>query len=290
MHFRDSVQTTAERLQREVVSHIDAESFSLVRMAKHWEYWAHAYRDVWAADTENFIDHHFGYQAIAWVDQTSHARWVVPQPGNAWLQDRNLAANEQLAEALTEASNDLQVTLADAKLLPDDRHGLFVCVPTSREDKSAGYIVGIFDVERFLDALLERHLQNGHSIIILSDNRPIYQRTADGRPLGETWSHTVPLDIRDTAWRLQVTPSAETLAASQTALPLAILVAGTLVALLLGLSVHFVQKAIVRARQLRAFNETLEQRVADRTSQLARAKIEADAANRAKSVFLANMS
>ncbi|MBI2477249.1 MAG: response regulator [Planctomycetia bacterium] len=288
--FRDTVRTVAERVESELASYVDAESFALVRMAKQWEYWGHAYRDVWTADTEIFIEHHPGYQAIAWVDPSHTAKWVAPQVGNEWLHDSDLATDERVADALTMASQRLEVTTADARMLPEDKHALVVCVPISKDDGFACYIVGIFDSQRLLDQLVERRFPAGYTISITAAGQSIYNRVSKGAPLAGNWQQNSSLNIRGIVWHLQLTPHADQLTAAQTALPAAILVSGTLVSLLLGLSVHLVQKTSLRARQLKIFNTTLEQRVANRTSQLARAKDEADAANRAKSVFLANMS
>lgn len=288
--FRDSLPTIAERVKSDLASYVDAESFALVRMAKQWEYWGHAYRDVWTADTEIFIEHHPGYQAIAWVDPVRHAKWVAPLVGNESLNDSDLATNERIAHALTVASQRLEVTTADAKLPPAHKHALVVCVPISKDDGFAGYIVGIFDAQRLLDQLVQRRLPTGYSISVTAEGQSIYNRIAEGRSLGDNWQYDSSLEIRGIVWQLQLTPHADQLTAAQSALPAAILVSGTLVSLLMGLSVHLVQKVSIRARQLKMFNTTLEQRVANRTSQLARAKDEADAANRAKSVFLANMS
>ncbi len=112
---------------------------------------------------------HARYQAIAWVDPQRNAQWVAPAEGNAWLVHRDLGGDAKLREALETARRTLEVTLTHAGDLPNGEKGMLVCVPIFIDEKFGGYIVGVFNVRRLLDSLLERHVARGYRIAYMEN-------------------------------------------------------------------------------------------------------------------------
>jgi sensor domain CHASE-containing protein len=237
------VEADTARVENDLTTRVDTESMALVRMAKQWEYWANSYQEIWIADTEEYVNQHHGYEAIAWVDPTMHARWLAPAEGNAWLQDRDLSRDDKLKQALSTARRELEVSVGKATQLPDGAYGLPVCVPISKDDEFAGFIVGIFDLPAMFDRVVERRLPAAYHVTAFVGSEPIYIRNAESEPLGPELEYKSTFAMRDESWRIHVTPDSQSLAAAHTLLPSATLTAGMLMALLLSLSVHLAQKA-----------------------------------------------
>ncbi|MEQ8786590.1 MAG: response regulator [Pirellulaceae bacterium] len=319
-HLRRIITSEAAVVESRIASHFDSEVFSLVRMAKQWEYWGKDYKEVWMEDVGDYVDRHAGYKAILWVDPGLQARWVAPSEGNAWLLQRDLSQDQQQQSAMRRARDKLEVAVTRSFDLPENSKGLMVYVPIFRDDTFGGYIVGVFDAGRLLDTVLASQRARGLHVAVFDDETPIYRsrRREPAAPSigGDAVDRTV--EVRGQLWRLVVSPSEQLLAEEQTMLPEVTLVLGMAMGLLLALAAFFAQTAIQRTRaleveiaerrrfeaELQALNETLEQRVLHRTAEaeqrarqltrsnadLAQAKEIAEAANRAKGTFLANMS
>ncbi|TMA56466.1 MAG: HAMP domain-containing histidine kinase, partial [Deltaproteobacteria bacterium] len=100
-------------------------------------------------------------------------------------------------------------------------------------------------------------------------------------------------ELYGVTWRMQVWPRSELLAGARSALPQLTLGMGLLMAVLLALAVNLAQTARLRARAVEAANQGLEREISGREQMeeaLREAKEAAEAANRAKSEFLASMS
>ncbi len=332
-HLKRAVESETTMLANRITSQLDAETFELVRMGKQWEYWGKDVPELWIEDAGGYAQRHAGYQAIAWVSPDYLAKWAAPADDNRWLIDRNLAADARQRQALESARHKLEVTVTHATDLPNGDSALLVCVPIFQNDQFGGFIVGLFDVPKLMDAVFARHLTAGYRAAVFVGENEVcdsqgHDRQANaGDELGslavdeihdDSLAHKTTVNVRGVPWCLRVWPSAELVAEQRSVLPVVTLVLGFLMAGLVAVAVYFAQTARLRARaleieiadrqrfedELQRLNETLEQRVAERTavaerraSELARSNIElsrakeaAVTANRAKSAFLANMS
>ncbi|MBM4258999.1 MAG: PAS domain S-box protein [Deltaproteobacteria bacterium] len=81
----------------------------------------------------------------------------------------------------------------------------------------------------------------------------------------DTWQQTSIIDLYGTPWRLRLWPQASLLKSEGSSLPAVVLIAGLGMSTLLMLAVTFAQTASVRARTVVSINEKLEREVAERT-------------------------
>src|SRR5207237_1485117 len=107
------------------------------------------------------------------------------------------------------------------------------------------------------------------------------------------WGQETTIELYGVTRRMQVWPRSELLAGARSALPQLTLGMGLLMAVLLALAVNLAQTARLRARAVEAANQGLEREISGREQMeeaLREAKEAAEAANRAKSEFMASMS
>jgi signal transduction histidine kinase/CheY-like chemotaxis protein/HPt (histidine-containing phosphotransfer) domain-containing protein len=333
-HLQRMVESEAVNVGNRIAAHLDEEIFATVRMAKQWEYWGKDVPEAWVEDATVYVNRHAGYDAVAWVNPQSRARWVAPVAARQWLSGRDLSNDPQHREALEAARKSLGVAITHAGDLPTGDTGLLICVPTFTDASFDGFIVGVIDAPQILNLVLQRHIARGYHVAVFDGTQKIFdtsrarqvaektESVRDGpdprpaRPNEVVFEQTI--DLRGVPWKILVWPNEQLLAEQRSLLPAVTLALLLAIAVLLAGAVHFAQKSHGRARaleteiaerrwfedRLKQLNETLEDRVTERTAtaecraaelsrsniELARAKEAAEAASRAKGTFLANMS
>ncbi len=290
--LEQTVQLEAASVKNEIVARMEARILALVRMARRWEDWGQPSQEQWEFEAELYVSHFPGYQAIAWVNPQL-TRWVTPPAGNEAMQDLALAFEQQRQSVLEAVRNRREVAVTRSIDLMQGGKGFLVYIPIFQGENCGGIIVGVFRVQELLDTILHEQVAPRYSIALFDGEEKIYSRPDSNRQHLKKWGQETTIELYGVTWRMQVWPRPELLAGTRSALPQLTLGMGLLMAILLALEVNLAQTARLRARAVEAANQGLEREISGREQMeeaLREAKEAAEAANRAKSEFLASMS
>ena len=287
-----TIQLEAAGVKNEVVARMQARILALVRMARRWEDWGQPTQEQWEFEAELYVSHFPGYQAIAWVNPQL-TRWVTPPAANEAMQDLALAFEQQRQSVLEAVRDRREVAVTRSIDLMQGGKGFLVYIPIFQGENCGGIIVGVFRVQELLDTILHEEVAPRYSIALFDGEEQIYSRPDSNRRHQKKWGQETTIELYGVTWRMQVWPRSELLAGARSALPQLTLGMGLLMAILLALAVNLAQTARLRARAVEAANQGLEREISGREQMeeaLREAKEAAEAANRAKSEFLASMS
>ncbi|GEM_PF-666176 len=248
----------AALVKGEVSSHLRERIQSLTRMAARWESSGAPERRAWEHDAAAAVLDHPGSQAIEWIDPSLVVRWVAPIQGN-----EKQAGQQVVAESWRRALNTAKETRQTAVTRRDERVAGFptlaICVPIYRGNQFDGFIAGILRVQELFDLILPPTLAAGYSIAI-EDGETIYQRDPSPRPSEPQWMARKNIELAGIQWTARVWPRPETLAAQHSHFALAVLVAGALGSMLLGLTVFLAQRGSAQARAAALAGEALQEK------------------------------
>lgn len=299
-------------VKREITAGMEARILPLTRMANDWVNWGKPRKGEWESAAELYVSHYPGYQAIAWVDATFHLRWI--HGDDASIQTLEQKFQEQGQFALKAARDRRKITMTRTSNAQSPAPMQFiVSVPlfSGPGGNFDGFFLGIFHAQKSFDAILSDNVAEGYAIALFDEETQIYRHYHSKSTSAEKWVHKTEIQFHDIILTAQVWPEPEVLAEAQSTLPAMTLVTGFLMAMLLALTVYLAQRTSLRAKEvelannelgkevnervraeeaLKALNEMLEHRVAERTTELRQAKEVAEYANSAKSDFLTNMS
>ena len=287
-----TIQLEAAGVKNEVVARMQARILALVRMARRWEDWGQPTQEQWEFEAELYVSHFPGYQAIAWVNPQL-TRWVTPPAANEAMQDLALAFEQQRQSVLEAVRDRREVAVTRSIDLMQGGKGFLVYIPIFQGENCGGIIVGVFRVQELLDTILHEQVAPRYSIALFDGEEKIYSRPDSNSRHQRKWGQETTIELYGVTWRMQVWPRPELLAGTRSALPQLTLGMGLLMAILLALEVNLAQTARLRARAVEAANQGLEREISGREQMeeaLREAKEAAEAANRAKSEFLASMS
>jgi signal transduction histidine kinase/CheY-like chemotaxis protein len=203
------------------------------------------------------------YQAIAWIDPTFNARWVLPRQGSQGNTGADLWSDERTQMALRSAADSGRVVVTRRVNFQHGDPGLLVCVPVYPEEKLDGYLVGVLGYQELFDSMLQDVAQD-YWVAVYDGDQEIYRRAGPTSQGDSTWAEDAYIGFRQLTWRVQVWPNPETLAYARSPLPRVTFFGGLLLAGLLAFAVSMAEAAHLEARQVEATNKELKREIASR--------------------------
>ncbi len=261
-HLRRVAGLVAEVVRADLAADVDTSVLAQVRLAELWKF-AEPSHAQWEATAKLFIQHHPGCVAIEWLDPQYEERWQTRAPEQeAWQPP---PATRELRERwLKAALQSRSPVLSPTFLSPSGERLRWGIVPVYRRERFRGFVLASFEAKRSLENMLKDVTGFGFAIAVSEEGQETY-RSGNGSHESETkWGGTADMGLPGVSWQVRVWPKPDALNAMRTRLPEAALLAGTLLALLLTLTVHFAQRAAARSDSLQQSNEKLESEIWER--------------------------
>ncbi len=266
----------ARSVQTELLEEIQSDMLEQVQLARQWGLDEKLSGSQWDAQAKLFIAHHPGHLAMLWVDPSYRVRFLFRVPKSDAYRN-TLAAIEAPVRGVLEdlaLRREQNAILAPAFRLRNGNIGRRVIVPIYRSRTILGFLVTVIDEGEVIDSILAGHVGLGYAITVLEDNDEIY-RTPGSNPENEkSWAQDVELGLPGARWRVRVWPEAKLSQTMHSKLPLLLLIMGTVIGLLLFVSVDLARSVYSKTRKLRRSRSELELRVQERTQQLISANAE----------------
>jgi PAS domain S-box-containing protein len=259
-HLRRVAGLVAKVVRADLASDVNTSVLEEVSLAKLWEF-AEPSHAHWEAAAQLFIQHHPGCVAIEWLDPKYQERWQTRAPEEEVWQPP--PATQELRERLLKAAlQSRSPVLSPTFLSPRGERLRWGVVPVYRRELFRGFVLASFEAKRSLGDMLRDVRDFGFDIAVSEEGQETYR---SGSNESETkWEGTADLALPGVSWQVRVWPKPDALKAMRTRLPEASLLAGTLLALLLTLTVHFAQRATARLASLQQSHEALEREISER--------------------------
>ena len=249
----------------------------LDRMVKRWSYGIYN-KELWLADAKSYYDDFNNFQAISWVDDSYHVRWIEPLKGNEQAVNLNLAFEERRRIALNKARAKKSMTVTAPINLVQGGKGFLVYSPLHKEGKFDGFISSVFRTEQLFANFMHRYKKDfAYKVLFEEEVVSEYLEC-------EEFGNSSPLAALGEKWKLKISPTDPryfTSTYQKYILPVGFVVAMfvTAIALLL-------QYSRLKSYELEKVNKNL----LIKNEELDKAKKRSEDASNAKSRFLANMS
>jgi PAS domain S-box-containing protein len=249
-HIRRMTELAARGIREDLGADTNAWVLDLARLANLWDSAGGPSNAAWKSNAELYILHHPGCLAVEWKSATVAERWLVPEPGNS---DPSLS--QMSAQLWQEASAIGKPFLSGAVRTSGGEEREVIAVPVIRDQKFAGLVVALIDVQRSFETMLSDVLPLGYSIAIRENGTEIF-RLKSNTPQNE-WSESDRLSVPGVSWELSVWPKPSVLNEMTSRFPEAMLLACALVGGLLMWAVHLVQESAAKSQHLQQANQKL---------------------------------
>ncbi len=260
-HLLELTQVRAHEIQKAISVEVTDQIKTLSRMVKRWELSGGGNQTAWEDDAKWQVLHKPAYQAIEWVDATYHVRWVVPQKGNEQAKGLDLTFEQKRKKSLDSSKNQNQIIMTEAIDLVQGGKGFLVYLPIFNNNKFEGFILGVFRIKNLLDIIFEDTFSDYSISITDTHENSLYVRQQN-----ETISDIEATDeilLFGVKWNVFVSPNESVLTKEQWLLPRFAFLFGTLISLLFGGLVYFLQKA-QKTDRLKDLNKKLKEEIVER--------------------------
>ncbi len=249
----ETVQMESRRVLDLIEVDIRNRVHALERIVNRWEVRGGTPEDEFIADANAYLAGAPGYQAIAWVDESYHIRWVVPFSGNEQTQDLNLALEEDLREALEQARDSDSPSITPPVDLAHGGRGLMVYCPIFEDNEFGGFVLAIIDARKWLTHLLGANetpgMEGDFRTMVSSADTQMFAGHGWSAFGASQWMSTAQAMILGHHFEVRSQATAAFHIRTRSPLPKLVLMVGTLMSLLISLVVLLLQKA-GRAAQL----------------------------------------
>jgi PAS domain S-box-containing protein len=267
LHVQELVQQEANAIEIALNRELSARILALEQMASRWRASRGTPQALWEADATSYIAHFYGYQAIEWVDPSSHVRWVVPLKGNESVRNLNLDQEPRRKITFSVARELRQTLLTRTISLAQGGKGFLACVPlfvktpnqSPEVDRFDGFIVGVFQIQAFFDSILKVSPQ--YKIQIYNSTSLIYSQE---QIPPSTQPKTTIVQAYGADWSVRVFPTSKLILEERSLLPTFVLRGGLAGAWILALTVYLGQCSERYAQRFKRSNQQLQEEIIER--------------------------
>ena len=257
--------TMVEIEARKLTSYIQADLRNripaLQRIVNRWEFRKGLPRDEFINDIQAYIYDMPGFQAISWVDEGYHVRWIAPISGNEQAQGLNLAFEENRRLALEKAKSRRSPTMTSPIDLVQGGKGFLVYFPIFVEGNFNGFVLATFRTQEWLTHIFNvksspRELRT-FKIAVAIDDAPVFQ-DADWSVQREAFESTAGTDIMEHRFIVRARPTRAFFEENASPINEVVIAGGFLLSILAAFMIHLSQRASEERWKTEAAKQSLE--------------------------------
>lgn len=245
---------------------------ALDRMGDRWSASDEKAENIWNTDMRNYIKDFSSLKSIAWVDREYHIRKIYPPSEFEKQIESSLIDSPKKKQSLLDATSQSRTLVSEPVQFQKGNLGFLIYVPVMRNGRNDGFLVGSVLVKDFFDYSLSKENIDEYSISVLYQNTEIYSSSTLGNTDTSHLSIQKNFMIGDKEYTLTISPPQEYVRNRMGRFAIFVLLCGFIISILMSILSRFVLVARIRAAYLK------------------NAIIEAETANKSKSLFLANIS
>lgn len=265
----DRVRAYAEVFALDIQTDLDSRIPALQRMVSRWEFRGGTPREEFLRDAGHYIHDFGGFQAIEWVDETFHVRWVTPMLGNEGVVGLNLGFEEKRRIALERAKGGRVPVMSAPVDLIQGGKGILVYFPIYTQSEFNGFLLAVFQMDTWLNEVMrfnEEHdnLKDVRFYVEMDDQMVFKQSDWDDLPAKE-FDVIASRSIMGHLFTVHSRPTEALLERTESMLPYLVGGAGLALAMLVSFTMYFFQKANAEALLTGIAKVALEREIVERT-------------------------
>ncbi len=254
--FKRLFESEIGKIRSEAQSELANKLTYMERFAGRWESRKRISKEELEQEFRNFFADHGGFDSIAWLDSSLDTKWVL----NTGLPEKTF--DKILSKIKPQLTDSKDQKLSQViGIFPEIEAPIFLLyVPVYLDKKFDGFFLLSGNAKKFWDSIIFGTNTEEFSFSVLSAEREIYSLNKDNNIL-VAWEFSDEVNLLALRWRLKLWPQEDFMLQKKSPLPFVVLIAGMLMACLLGLAAYFAQKARRQAEDLKSTNQTLEREV-----------------------------
>ncbi|MET0535762.1 MAG: CHASE domain-containing protein, partial [Steroidobacter sp.] len=249
-HVRERIRDEVTKVGLLLSSQVEDRLFALKRMGQRWEAAGGTSQALWQADAHNYIKQLGGLRAMQWVDASHHIRWVEPLSGNERVVGLDVLRDSKGAGAINEATSKEGATVTPPFELTQGYSAFLAVQPLFVRERFDGYLVGLFAVEDFFRSAMSAETSGSYALAVEYEGHTYFSNEVPPNLQESQWGIEHRFLLNDKQWMLRLVPTREFIATQRSALPVAVLIAGMLIAVLSAISLRYILVSRLKSARL----------------------------------------
>lgn len=209
---------------------------ALKRMGQRWEVDGGTPYEKWKIDAKNYIEDSDAISSIEWVDKNYFVRWAIPIKDNESAIGYNIVMDEEISKIVYDAADSMAPRLTSKVNIAQGYDAFIAYIPLNVKNKFAGFIAGVYDIDKFFDiAIHSKNKENFHITITDGDGALYFS----GNALETKFSAKKDIEIYNRTWSILLTPKKLYLNSQRSKLPEIILITGSLLSIMLCAAIYY---------------------------------------------------
>jgi len=250
------VEGEARRIELRLDRATRARLQTLQRMAHRWAAGGGTSYAVWRSDARDYIRQVDGLEEMQWLGPDYRVQWAEGSRRSGWIENRDLGSYAGLASRLAEAAEKGATFVTEPRDIAPGESAFVVYVPLAREGQFDGFLVAVYSSDGFFRNALDDAASRAFAFSVNYGGITCFGN-GEAAASNPDWTREIPFQIQDRNWTFVVSPSQYYIDSERSRLPLIVLFAGLVIAILSAVLVRFVQVARLKAERLEASAKAL---------------------------------
>jgi signal transduction histidine kinase/sensor domain CHASE-containing protein len=154
----------------------------------------------WRSDAQLFLASASGLRQALWVGSDGVERWSAV-PGSA-PTTKPVRPDEAIRRLIEDARSRDSLVISGLFTVPKIPHALYVCAPVHKDQRLAGYIIGLYDATELVSLLVQRGIPRDTAVSISTAGQGVYSTvSSSSSPQREALGH---IDLPGQSWTVAV--------------------------------------------------------------------------------------
>lgn len=238
-HRKLVLDQQAHLIKTAISDNIKLSVIALNRMGKRWEVSGGTPKEEWVSDVNHYLADNLALTTIEWVDKDFIIKWVEPLYGNEAVVGMSIVFDEKRREALERATVKDAITLTPPLDLRQGYRAFIAYIPLYPHDTFDGFIVGVYDINVLMNAVIPREYRELVNIEIKDDDAEFFSYGREQVSISHGLKHTDTFDLFNRTLKMEITPNQRFFLYYNNQLAIAVLLVSLLVSFLVGVAIYY---------------------------------------------------
>lgn len=225
-----SVVSTTRMFSAYVSHDLDINIQPILNMTKRWSLKQGLSKKEWLIDAAGITTSYPSFLAVEWVSPSSKVEWAFPLKENEKVLGLNLIFETVRRNILQESYKTRQGHFSQVIDLIQGEKGFVFSAPIYLNNNDfSGFLLGVYSLKKFIKNLFSLHEYDDFNINIYAGNKLILKDVNQPHTV-QKYAHSLAFEKDNIRWRIELIPSHRFVKKYKSKLPLAIFIAGLLLA------------------------------------------------------------
>ncbi|MBO6796629.1 ATP-binding protein [Maricaulis sp.] len=252
------LEESARHFQYAMEDRVNRDLAELERLARRWEADGGTTEARWRDDAARYIVDQNEIRAIEWANPDFQVAWIEPLAGNEAALGLDLMFEENRATALRNAVTTRETYTTHSIEFVQGGVGFLAFVPLHINGRFDGLMVAVFDIERLVTTFKDTALGDLVAVTLLEGGSVIID---DDEAASRDAVVNTTIALPGSVWMARFHPNKALLDQERSAIPLIILLIGTIFSALAGAAVHSLLLAHHQKTQMLRAQEDANHRI-----------------------------